>query len=96
MTMEYLQAWFSERGIEEVEGLIPDMAGTARGKIVPASKFFREEGMRLPETLFSQTVTGEYPEKDILDSAEHDMVLRPDVDTVRMVPWARANGPGHS
>ncbi|MEL7450622.1 MAG: glutamine synthetase family protein [Pseudomonadota bacterium] len=88
MTLDALKSWLEERGIDEVEGIIPDMAGSARGKIVPARKFCREEGMRLPETLFAQTVTGEYPEEDILHEAENDMLLRPDVATVRQVPWA--------
>ncbi|MEM9057820.1 MAG: glutamine synthetase family protein [Pseudomonadota bacterium] len=33
-------------------------------------------------------MTGEYPEEDLLPEAENDMLLRPDVDTVRVVPWA--------
>jgi glutamine synthetase len=78
--------WLKERLIDEVEGLVPDMAGTPRGKIVPASKFSREDGMRLPESLFRQTVTGEYAE--IGDDIEHDMVCRPDPATIRVVPWA--------
>jgi glutamine synthetase len=78
--------WLTERGITEVEGLVPDMAGTPRGKIVPASKFCKEDGMRLPESLFKQTVTGDYAE--VGDDIEHDMVCRPDESTIRLVPWA--------
>jgi glutamine synthetase len=65
------------------------MAGTPRGKIMPAHKFGREEGVRLPESLFLQTVTGEYPEDlSAIHPAEIDMLLVPDIDTVRVVPWA--------
>ena len=81
-----IDAWLRERNIDEVEGLVPDMAGTPRGKIVPAKKFMKEDGMRLPESLFRQTVTGEYAE--IGDDIEHDMVCRPDPATIRAVPWA--------
>ena len=81
-----IDTWLSERKIDEVECLVPDMAGTPRGKIVPAKKFSTEDGMRLPESLFRQTVTGEYAE--IGDDIEHDMVCLPDPTTMRVVPWA--------
>jgi glutamine synthetase len=84
--VEEIQQWLTERGITEVEGLVPDMAGTPRGKIVPAAKFCKEDGMRLPESLFNQTVTGDYAE--VGDDIEHDMVFRPDGATMRVVPWA--------
>ena len=81
--VEEIQQWLTERGITEVEGLVPDMAGTPRGKIVPAAKFCKEDGMRLPESLFKQTVTGDYAE--VGDDIEHDMVCRPDGATMGMV-----------
>ena len=34
-----LKEWLKERRITEVELLVPDMAGIARGKILPTSKF---------------------------------------------------------
>lgn len=84
--LEEINLWLTERGITEVEGLVPDMAGTPRGKIVPATKFCKEDGMRLPESLFKQTVTGDYAA--VGDDIEHDMVCRPDPGTIRLVPWA--------
>ena len=57
-----IQQFLKEHGISEVEAIIPDMAGVARGKLMPAEKFAEEEGMRLPEAIFLQTVTGDYPE----------------------------------
>jgi glutamine synthetase len=87
--LESLKSWLHERNISEVECLIPDMTGNARGKIMPADKFAAEEGMRLPESLFIQTVTGEWPEDaSMVDPTEQDMILRPDPQTVRLVPWA--------
>jgi len=44
-----IQQFLREHGISEVEAIIPDMAGVARGKLMPAEKFAEEEGMRLPE-----------------------------------------------
>ncbi len=87
--LESLQSLLQERNISEVECLIPDMTGNARGKIMPADKFTAEAGMRLPESLFIQTVTGEWPDDEsMVDPTEQDMILRPDPDTVRLVPWA--------
>ena len=70
--------------------MVPDMSGIARGKIMPAHKYWQEQGMRLPEELFLQTVTGDYP-KDFsaVDPAEGDMLVRADASTIRIVPWAQ-------
>ncbi len=85
-----IHQFFRERGISEVEAIIPDMAGIARGKIMPAEKFTADEGMKLPESIFLQTVTGDYPADtgDTMSPAEIDIVLKPDAKTVREVPWA--------
>jgi glutamine synthetase len=85
-----IHQFFRERGISEVEAIIPDMAGVARGKIMPAQKFAADEGMKLPESIFLQTVTGDYPTDTsaAMSPAEIDIVLKPDTKTVREVPWA--------
>lgn len=84
-----LEKWLKERNITEVECLIPDFSGVARGKIMPAEKFWKEERLRLPEGVFVQTVTGDYlDDENVVDPTEVDMVLRPDVGTIRLVPWA--------
>ena len=85
-----IQSFFRDHGISEVEAIIPDMAGIARGKIMPAVKFAEDAGMRLPESVFLQTVTGDYPAdtNDAIDPAEIDIVLKADIRTVRRVPWA--------
>jgi glutamine synthetase len=85
-----IHQFFRERGISEVEAIIPDMAGIARGKIMPAQKFAADEGMRLPESIFLQTVTGDYPPDTsaAMSPAEIDIVLKADTKTVRVVPWA--------
>jgi glutamine synthetase len=85
-----IHQFFRERGISEVEAIVPDMAGIARGKIMPAAKFAADEGMKLPESIFLQTVTGDYPADTsaAMSPAEIDIVLKPDTRTVRVVPWA--------
>ena len=85
-----IQQFFRDHGISEVEAIIPDMAGIARGKLMPAEKFAEDAGMRLPESIFLQTVTGDYPSdtSSAMSPAEIDIVLRADPKTVRVVPWA--------
>ncbi len=84
-----IRQFFKEHGISEVEALLPDMAGIARGKVMPAMKFAEEEGMRMPESIFLQTVTGDYPEDDrAMNPAEIDITLKADPATIRVVPWA--------
>ena len=60
------------------------MAGIARGKIVPAERFLKameSHGLRIPEQIFVQTVTGHYPEEDtVCDPASKDVYLSPDPD----------------
>ncbi len=85
----FFQQWCEARGITEVEALMPDMAGIARGKIMPAQKYWEDEGMRLPEALVLQTVTGEFPvDQSAVDPGDIDMVLKGDPATIRVVPWA--------
>lgn len=86
-----LLAWLKQRGITEVECLVPDFTGSARGKIIPAPKFSHDYGMRLPEGIFVTTVTGEYPDEydDLVSPTDADLRLRPDPSTVCLVPWAR-------
>jgi glutamine synthetase len=85
-----IQQFFRDHGISEVEAIIPDMAGIARGKLMPAEKFAEDAGMRLPESIFLQTVTGDYPgdTSAAMSPAEIDIVLKADPKTVRVVPWA--------
>ena len=80
------QPWLKERGIEDVEAFVPDMAGSARGKVLPADKFGSGE-MKMPEAIFGQTVSGGYV-KDPNNVEDRDMVLVPDPHTLRTVPWA--------
>jgi glutamine synthetase len=91
--MRQLEDWLTGKKIQEVECLIPDMSGIARGKILPAKKFIQSikaHSLRLPESIFIQTVTGGYAddEDDGVTSVEDvDVVLQPDPSTICMVPW---------
>ena len=83
--MVRIQKWLTDHQMEDVEAFVPDMAGAARGKVLPANKFGMGE-LKLPEGIFAQTVSGAYVDNQ--DNVEdRDMLLRPDPDTVRPVPW---------
>jgi glutamine synthetase len=84
-----IESWLKENRITEVECLVPDMTGNARGKFIPAKKFLKEDS-RLPEGILAQTVTGEYSDDywELLDTIDGDMLLEPDASTKRTVPWA--------
>ncbi|WP_037586486.1 glutamine synthetase family protein [Stenoxybacter acetivorans] len=86
---EEIFTWLKEHGITEVECILPDITGVARGKIIPKDKFLSEPEMRLPEAVLLQTVTGDYPSADMLDATDPDMELKPDTATLRYVPWAQ-------
>ena len=91
-TFSELEQWLNERRVTEIECLVPDLTGVARGKILPREKFTEDRGMRLPEAIVAIGVTGEFPEEgpyyDVITPTDRDMHLKPDPATVRIVPWA--------
>src|SRR5438046_10751698 len=91
-TFSELEQWLNERRVTEIECLVPDLTGVARGKILPREKFTEDRGMRLPEAIVAIGVTGEVPLEgpyyDVIHSTDPDMHLRPDPATVRIGPWA--------
>src|SRR5689334_7936383 len=91
--MKCLDEWVGEHKVDEIECVVADLSGIPRGKILPAAKFLRmarEQSLRMPESVFIQTVTGEYAEdedEEIVGPQDHDITLMPDEDTIRVVPW---------
>ncbi|MCB1517470.1 MAG: glutamine synthetase [Hyphomicrobiaceae bacterium] len=79
-----------DRRIEEVECIVPDLVGMSRGKAMPFHKFRPDENIYLPDSIFYQTVTGEWVDMpDIVGQwVEGDMLLRPDMETASAAPWA--------
>lgn len=86
-----ISRWLEVNQISEVECIVPDMTGNARGKFIPAHQFLTERDHKLPESIMIQTVTGEYTDEhwDFVEPTDTDMILRPDAKTLRKVPWAR-------
>ncbi len=82
------QAYLEGRRLDEVECVISDLPGIARGKAVPASKFYRQDQFFLPDSIFYQTITGDWGEAAGDDGfIEKDMILRPDMSTTTAAPW---------
>jgi glutamine synthetase len=92
LTFADLERWLDQHRITEIECLVPDLTGVARGKILPREKFTEDRGMRLPESTVAAGVTGVFPDDgpyfDVIMPTDRDMHLRPDLSTVRIVPWA--------
>jgi glutamine synthetase len=91
MSHQKFEDYITQRRISEVECLVADMSGTARGKILPPKKFLkgqRNRGLRIPEEVFTLTINGRYvADTNAVSDSAIDIYMEPDVDTVRMVPW---------
>ncbi len=85
---EAARTYLEGRRLDEVECIISDLPGIARGKAVPASKFARQDYFHLPDSIFYQTITGDWGEAAGDEGfIERDMVLRPDMSTACAAPW---------
>lgn len=82
--------WLNNRHVDDVECVIADIAGTARGKAMPARKFAKADSMYLPSSIFYQTITGEYVDLEGMQNqwTESDLVLLPDYSAATAVPWS--------
>ena len=43
-----IRQWIQGHDVDEIEAVIPDMTGIARGKLIPAKKYSEEVGLRMP------------------------------------------------
>ncbi|EAP76715.1 glutamine synthetase family protein [Roseovarius nubinhibens] len=85
---EAANAYLEGRRLDEVECIVSDLPGIARGKAVPASKFARQDYFHLPDSIFYQTITGGWAEAAGDEGfIERDMLLRPDMSTATAAPW---------
>jgi glutamine synthetase len=84
-----LEEFLLQHRIAEVECVIPDITGIARGKILPRDLFLAAGEMRLPKSVLLNTVNGHQPDNGpFVGDTDPDMVCLPDASTVRVVPWA--------
>jgi len=82
------RSYLQGKRLDEVECVIPDLPGMPRGKAVPASKFARQSQFYLPDSIFYQTITGNWGEAAGDEGfIEKDMILKPDMSTTTAAPW---------
>ncbi len=86
---EHALAYLDGKRLDEVECIVSDLPGIARGKAVPASKFAKQEYFHLPDSIFFQTITGGWGEAADENEGfiERDMILVPDMATASAAPW---------
>jgi len=84
---EAARAFIADRRVDEVECIIGDIAGVARGKAMPAAKFGKQTSYFLPNSIFLQTITGEWADNPFDAFTEPDMILVPDFTTATAAPW---------
>lgn len=89
--LDEARQWLQARRIDDVECVVPDQAGVAKGKMMPTEKFLSSPIMTMPGSIFTQTISGDYPEDDASfqhDPADSDFSFVPDYSTLCVVPWA--------
>ena len=74
---EAAREWLAGRRVDEVECVVPDLSGIARGKAMPASKFAKQTHFYLPNSIFLQTITGDWAASGDTEFTEPDMVCVP-------------------
>jgi len=80
--------YLNKNRLDEVECMISDLPGVARGKAVPAAKWEKQTQFHLPESIFFQTLTGGWGEAaGEAGFTEPDMILKPDYGTATAAPW---------
>ena len=85
---EAAQTYLEGKRLDEVECIISDLPGIARGKAVPATKFARQKYFHLPDSIFFQTITGDWGVAAGDEGfIERDMILTPDMSTATAAPW---------
>jgi glutamine synthetase len=92
---KHLETWIKEKGVSEIELLLPDMNGIIRGKVVPANRFLqgaKGRTLRIASSILTVTMTGEYPDipSEIDEGIQDpDCVLLPDASSIRVAPGYR-------
>lgn len=86
------EKWLSDHKVEEVEIIVSDFAGIARGKLIPVGKFIDGIGskdLRMPDSIFSTTLDGDFALNEYLDDMEADLYLVPEIESLRLTPWRK-------
>ena len=85
---EPARAYLDGHRLDEVECIVSDLPGIARGKAMPATKFATQKKFFLPNSIFFQTITGDWADAaGATGFTEPDMILTPDFATASAAPW---------
>ena len=87
MLPDIARTYVAENSLDEVECIVGDIAGIARGKAMPGLKFARQSHFYLPNSIFYQTIAGDWADVEGYNYTEPDLVLTPDWDTATPAPW---------
>ena len=68
---EAANAYLGGRRLDEVECVVADLSGIARGKAMPANKFANQKEFFLPNSIFLQTITGDWADPEGEQVCEH-------------------------
>lgn len=83
------QDWLRDAACRDVELAFADITGFARGKTLPREAFLAGQELRIARAVAIQSCTGDFPDYRYYGERDPDVVLRPDMDTLRLIPWAR-------
>ncbi|MBM9594287.1 glutamine synthetase family protein [Roseitranquillus sediminis] len=86
---EAARNYLDGRRVDEVECIVADLSGIARGKAMPAAKFAHQTRFYLPNSIFLQTITGDWADDGQDAFTEPDLILTPDFETATAAPWAQ-------
>ena len=88
--IEGVENWLKAENIDNIECMVADNAGVARGKSISRKKFLegvQNRQIRIPETLFGMTISGDFALNDHMSEIERDVMLEPDLNTICTTPW---------
>ena len=89
-SIEQAEQWLIDNNIDDIECMVADVAGIARGKSMPRKKFIEDlqtRSLRMPETLFGMTVNGDNVINEAMTETEQDVIMVPNLDTLCKTPW---------
>lgn len=80
--------WLRNSACRDVELVFADVSGFARGKTLPREAFIAGQALRIARAVPIQSCIGEFPDYRFYGEHDPDVTLRPDLSTLRAVPWA--------
>lgn len=89
-----MKEWLLSHNVSDVECLVPDVSGIARGKVLPTEKFISgisNNSLFIPYDILTQLVTGHYSNSYESKKSYRDLRMVPDPRTIRLCPWVEGD-----